>query len=232
MAIAKDADLGTAIGAAGATTVALSTANAAASSSFIVLTVAWFGTTTLNTVAGGSLVWAIDKQFRSGSINVAFVSAQAASGLASSTSLTATFSGSSSGRMIGGDSFTGIATSSVTDGTAASSSGTGTAWSGGAVTTTNADDVIVGAAMRDAGADTTSTPGASYTELKDFGAGTGDNCTSVYRIVSATGSNTPTGTWLSTGNWAGIAVAYKAAVGGGGGPTDLPPRRALLGVGR
>jgi hypothetical protein len=124
-----------------------------------------------------------------------------------------------------GASFTGIATSAPVD-ASASATVNSTNWTGGGVATLNANDVVIGAAMGDSGADTTSTPTATWTEVPatagDFNtAGNGDSFTMVYRIVSATGTYTPGGTWGVTNLTAGVGVAYMASTGA---VAALPPR--------
>lgn len=180
--------------------------------------VGWFSSTvTLSSVTGGSLTWTIDKQFKSGSVNAALVSAQAPAGLAGSTVLTANYSATTTGRAIGGGYFTGVATSAPGDGSAsASSGGTQTPWTAGGVATTNADDVVVGAAMGDLGGTAgLSTPTAPWLEILDFNLGaSGDQYTMVYRIVSSTATYTPAGTWAVAAVTTGVAAAYMADTGG------------------
>lgn len=235
MAIAFDAQLGSNQVAATATTITLTTANTVASGGFIVLLVGNFitGTPVVSSVSGGGLTWAVDKTVKNSQLGIGLASAQAPAGLASGTVLTATYSATTTSRGISGVSFTGIATSTPVDATASATPATGTAWNGGGVVTTNANDVVVGAAMGDAGAGTTSTPGAGWTEVPttagDFNSGaSGDSWTLVYQIVAATGTYTPSGTWLASQTTnGGVGVAYKAAAGGAVTVKNL----AALGVG-
>ena len=82
-------------------TVAFTTNQTVASNGFIVVTVTWINPSgqTLLSVGGGGLTWNIDKQGQTGGTEAptAIVSAQAPSGLASGTTITATFSASVAG---------------------------------------------------------------------------------------------------------------------------------------
>jgi hypothetical protein len=230
VAIAFDKQLGSnATGAASSATIPLTTANAVASSGFITLLVGWFGTGTLSSVAGGSLTWAIDKTIKNGSVGVAVVSAQAPSGLAASTVITATFSAAQAGRGISGASWTGVATSAPLDASASATS-SATGWTCGAVATIAANDVVIGACMGDDGSDTTSTPTATWTEVPatagDFpSGGDGETYTMVYRLVTTPASYTPGGTWGLTNTNAGVGVAYMEA---GAVAATRPPRSRLV----
>jgi hypothetical protein len=233
MAIVLDkASLGTAVSSSG-TTVAFTTTQTVASGGFITLAVGWFGVITLSSVAGGSLTWAVDKQARiSGDNgNVAIVSAQAPSGLASSTTITATFSAGAVDLMIGGTSFTGVATSSPLDGTPAGGfSASTTAWSTGNVAI-SAGSVLVGASWAGSfDASNLSTASAGSTE--GFDATTdGTGVTLAYRIEPSSGSYAVAGTWSGSSGPENVAIAaaYLATGGGGGGTIDK--KLAAQGVG-
>ncbi len=175
------------------------------------------------TLSGGGLTWVSDKA-QTGSITGAFhgitvFSAPAPDGLASSTTLTATFSASNSwGCTILACYAEGLATSSVVDGTPPGQFRDGpgtTSWSSTSQTTTNNDDLLIGAALGDGGAPLTSTATGSATELIEARDATNEwTSTLTYRIVAATGTYDATGTWSSIPVYADIAcmVAYKAAV--------------------
>jgi hypothetical protein len=131
--------------------------------------------------------------------------------------------------------FSGIATTSPLDvaGTADSGS-SGTTWSANSISTQNANDLIIGL-------------GGDHTSAATLTAGTGyslvatyQNSTSaksgilVYEIVSSTGSYTPNGGGVVSGDsWAGVASSYEGAAaafqpdedywqGPGPGPPDNP----------
>src|SRR4029078_1599650 len=160
-AIAFDKDLGTntpANDTNGANNVAFTTSQTAASNSKIIIVTSIFHATTctLGSVSGGSLTWNVDKDLSLGATNeetIAVASADAPSGLASGTTITATFKTAIGGptnctnapgsRYIAGSSFTGIATGTTYDGTSSQISGI-TSWTAGAINTTNANDLIFG----------------------------------------------------------------------------------------
>jgi hypothetical protein len=212
-AIAFDRSLGTKTDNVAATTMTLTTSGAAVPGARVFVLVSWsHSTRTLTSVSGGGLTWTVDRQQKAAGndARVAIASAAAPSGLASGTTLTATFSGSVTHGLIAAASFTGIATSAPVDATA-SATGSGTAWST-SVTTTNANDLVLGFSTIDANA--TSTPSASNTEVHDFGdVNYYGWATSVYRIETTTGAKIVSGTWSSSTGSTGsvtIAVAYKA----------------------
>jgi hypothetical protein len=109
--------------------------------------------------------------------------------------------------------------------------GTANGWTAGNLVTSVADCLIHAVAHRDAL--TTSTPAAGYTELHDFqNPLENTTMTTVYQIVSSTGTYNAGGTWAGgTAEWVSVAIAIKAA-GAGGGDTPAGPglRRFPLGV--
>lgn len=199
-------------------TIAFTTNQNVASGGFIVLDVGWGDATkTLSSVSGGGLTWAIDKQgvAANGSNGcAASVSAQAPSGLASGTTITATYSAATVGRAIGGTSFTGVATSTPLD----TSSGptdyaSTTAWTT-ASTTIAAGSVLIGISHC-TNTNDTSTITAGSTEAQDFGGGAGTFGQTVgYRIQAVGGAFTVAGTWSGSEQGTTIAAAYKVAAGG------------------
>ena len=170
---------------------------------------------TLSSVSGGSLTWTIDKQVPfSGALEWGFavVSAQAPAGLASSTVLSTTFSGTVTGSLIAGCYTTGLATSSPVD-VSDGAGGTSDPWDTTATTTTVADTLVIGGCFRNGG--NTNTPSGGATELHDFqlAAEAWALCTE-YKILSATASTSLTGTWTNNPgvpDWSSAFVAYKAA---------------------
>lgn len=216
------------------TTIAFTTGVTVPSGSFLVCGVSWYNPGVTASVAGGSLTWTNDVQ-KNGTVDtnyhLAIFTAQAPSGLASSTTITATFSGNAFGRSICGDYWTGVATSTPKDQTSTAGSNTGTAWNGGSITTTNADDLIVLMGWGDV-VTTTNTPTAPATEVEDFNIVTDAASWAMeYRIVAATNTYSLAGTWASApGEWLGCQSSYKADAGGGGGGTTVK-QLAQLGVG-
>ena len=192
----------------------LTTAAAAAAPSKIVLYLVWNnGSGTLLSVTGGGLTWTIDRQGKNTSnFWGAIVSADAPFGLAPGQVITARFSRSVTHGLIAGASFTGVAPATAPDASVLSTQGGVVGWTAG-LTTTNANDLVVGWSTIDANA--TSTPTAPNVEVHDFGNSVFFSwATSVYRIESTAGLKTVNGTWSrSTGSTANatLAVAYKAA---------------------
>jgi hypothetical protein len=221
MAIAVDvANLGSAGVEGSANTIAFTTGSAVASGARIVLVVSWWdNTTTLSSVAGGGLTWTIHAQGKSPttSMHVAIVSAPAPSGLASSTTITATMSDANSFiRHIGGGSFTGIDTSTPVDvaGSATETKPTSTSWTTSSESIA-AGSLLVGCAYTE-NTNSTSTPTSPAVEMIDrVITSAPSSLTAAYRIESSAGSYAVAGTWASTGVSASLAVAFKAAAGGG-----------------
>lgn len=216
MAIAIDVpNLGTATGDPGSTTIAFTTGSAVASSGFIVLSVGWFATTALSSVSGGGLTWTIDNQGRGpggNSTSCAVVSAQAPSGLASGTTITATFAASSVARMIGGTSFTGVKTTTPAEATDLQHvNPAATGWTTGSVALSAGSMLF--AATYDETSNTTSTPTSPSVEALDFNYAGGTTMTSCYRIESSANSYTVAGTFAANATSTTIGVAYLAAAG-------------------
>lgn len=218
MAIAVDqANLGSQATDGALSSIAFTTSATVAASGFVTVEVFWFSpSVTLSSVSGGGLTWTIDVQTASNSSHVAHVSAQAPSGLASGTTITATFSGSTGGgNAICGTSWTGVASSTPVDVTSAANNTSSTAWSTPSMTIATGS-LLIGAAGND-NTYVTSTPDSPATELHDFGVSpTGYGCTVAYRLPGTSGSYTVSGQWTTSAITAGQAtgVAYKVASGG------------------
>lgn len=222
MALAFDANLGTVTD-----TATLTTSAAAASASRVFMFVWWFGTQTATGASGGSLTWVVDHQFRGsngGDQNIAVISADAPSGLASSTVLTPSFSATPSfGPGIAAASFTGAETgaSGYVDVTSTGKDDFEEAWTTNNLVTTNADDLLLALSLGDGSSGNTAA--TDYTEIHDWIAEGSQRCATVYRIVAATSTYTPGGTWAGTVNFqTNIGVAYKAA-GAGEPPIEDAP---------
>jgi hypothetical protein len=192
----------------------LTTTGAAAAQGRVFLFVNWNHTSrTLASVSGGGLTWTVDAQVKDSSkYHGAIASASAPTGLASGTVITATFSGSVTHGLISAASFTGIASTNPVDRSGTSTQRGVAAWTD-SVTTTNANDLVLGWSGLDAV--TTSTPGAPNIEIQDFSNTVfGEAATSVYRIESTVGAKTVNGTWLNrTGSTANntTVVAYRGS---------------------
>lgn len=225
MAIAEDVrNLGENALDSAQTSIAFTTGTAVASGGFIVVTITCLSVRTVTGISGGSLTWVKDKEGSNNS-TISIWSAQAPAGLASGTTITATFSASSAGgNSICGTSYTGVATSSPVDTTNGPQAAVGTAWATGSMTIA-AGSVIVACAS-DFNTLQTSTPTAPSVEAHDFGAG-GFSQTTCYRIEAAGGSFTVAGTWAATtlNNGDIDAVAYKAAADAAG---SAGPNRPMV----
>lgn len=201
-------------------TIPFTTTSAVAAGGFIVLSVGWFDSAVnLSSVAGGGLTWTVDKQGRAaggpGSSNAALVSAQAPSGLATSTTITATFSGTTpTARMIGGSSFLGVATSAPVD-TTNGPIGVNVAAAGWATgsTTIAAGSLLIATCYAET-TNTTSTPTSPSIEALDWSIGGGGvTQTTAYRIEASAGSYTVAGTFAVNVQSDTNAVAYLEAAG-------------------
>ncbi len=235
MAIAIDqADLGGTIGTADATTVQFTTTAAVASGGFIVVVGGWFGAggATVSSVSGGGLTWSVDDSGSDTNSACFIASAQAPSGLASSTTITVTFSGTVSVPTVSGLSFTGVATSSALDGTTLGPVHVSTAaWSSGNYTT-SAAAVVVGVNWSE-GAVASNTETSPSVEAHEYIHGV-DHYGHVaeYRIESSAGAYPVAGTWDAAAGNTTFAAAYLAA--GGGTPTgasDLPITVGIVSTG-
>lgn len=118
--------------------------------------------------------------------------------------------------------YSGIATSSSIDQTG-SGTGTSTTLSSGNVTTTQADELLVGAGTISAGTDSTFTATSSFTLRGSIGnADEGTVGYLIDRIVSATGTYAATATWGgSSGAWVAAIATFKAAAAGGTTPKGI-----------
>jgi hypothetical protein len=223
-AIAFDKNLGGNLGTTCTSSVAFTTTQAAAINSKLIITIGVYASGSANTitVSGGGLTWHTDKS----SINldgandqVAIASADAVSGLSSGTTITASFSATASDFCyIGGTSFTGINPGTTYDGTNNAGPTASASWNGGAISTTNANDLIFGLGVIAPSLWSLScTASTNYTSIHcakyDGGASGIAGWHDVYRIVSSTTAYTAGGTFNSASgpNSGGISIAYKAS---------------------
>lgn len=213
-AIALDKSLGTKADNVGTANMTINTTAAAAAGSRVFLFVNWNNSTrTLSAVTGGGLTWTIDHQAKATNSNTraAIASAPAPNGLPANTQLKATFSGSVTHGLIAAASFTGIAATAPLDGVGSATQGAVANWAC-TVTTTNANDLVLGWSGIDA--NTTSTATAPNTEIHDFGnANYYQWASSAYRTDTSTGAKTVNGTWLrTTGATSNLTIctAYKS----------------------
>ena len=211
MAIAFDANLGNVTNSASLTTSA-----AAAASTRVFLFVWWFDASgTLTGVSGGGLTWVVDHQFASSidpGARIGIASADAPSGLASSTVITPSFSTAPDfGPGIAAASFTGVATGSsgYIDTTSTGKDDTEETWTTNNLATTLADTLLVAISAAPDGTSNTATGPA--TEIHDWTAEGTNRAATVYRIVSSAGTYTIGGVWSATVfNQFNIGVAYES----------------------
>ncbi len=212
-AIAFDQNLGAKSENASGKKATLTTSAAAAPGSRVFVFVNWKNASrTLATVTGGGLTWTIDRQAKDArNYHGAIASASAPTGLPVGTVITANFSASVAKGLIAATSFTGIASGSPLDASGSNVQAGAAGWTA-SVTTTNADDLVLG--WSGINAQATSTPTAPNLEIHDFGnSGYLVSATSVYRIESTTGAKTVSGAWSQTsGATANVTVvaAYRA----------------------
>jgi len=227
----------------------LTTTGTVPSGSRIFVVVNWIQNVTVGTitVSGGGLSWEQDHlqvEDQGGNQKACtFWSADCPSGLASSTniSIALTVGGAGNRWGIGAAAFhcSGIAAASRTDGSTDQIMGNLTAWDAEALTTTNANDLLLAAAVGD-GVDTGgSSIDSPWVELADWFDSANQWAHILgYRIVSSTSTYGAGGDWPSSSDFGALAVlaAYKAAedagvMGGGGGMArpgrarDRAPRR-------
>lgn len=190
--------------------IAFNTSDAVAAGGFIVVAGGWFATsTTLSTVAGGSLSWSIDKQGDVSNSKIWMASAQAPAGLSAGTTITATFGAAVNYPSLGGLSFTGVKTSSPVDGTALGPTQVATAaWSTGNYAV--AAGSVICAVNWSEGTVTGNTPTAPSVESGEQ-ISADQSQVIEYRIESSAGSVPVEGTWNTANTNTNIAVAYLAA---------------------
>lgn len=160
---------------------------------------------------GPGLTYAEDvKQAGLSVIDWAYIilSAQAPSGMASGTVITTTFTQLVIS-MLAGYYCTGLATSAAKDISDGSGPTSVTNWDTTATSTTVADTLVIGGALHDGL--TTNSPTGSANELDDFQfAGEAWTMATEYKILSAAGSASLTGSWGGAGITTSAFVAYKA----------------------
>src|SRR5215471_14598967 len=206
----------------------MTTSAAVGNNCLAIVLVGWFDSSlTLSSVTGASLTWNIDIQAATtiGKDQLAIVTAFAPSGIASSTTITANYSGSVAGdRMICGISAANIASSGYGDGTS-SNQPTPPNWSTTGITTTFADDFIVSVAMVDSLSGTSTTTGPAV-EAQDFHGVLNNTYSVSYLLASSVGSQSIAGTFSGSGTrelalsaaYMGIATPFVAV------PAEYPVR--------
>lgn len=221
MAIALDQSLGTVLLDVSSNTLVLTTTATAASNTCIFLGCHIYDSpaSTITSVVddGPGLTWTVDKEGLSGLQNLAIVSAQAPSGMASGTDITITWSISRNARIAGAVSFTGVkASGSIVDGTplGPTSDASGT-WSSGSYAIAAGSIIIgLGASLNLTGSNSPTNPSLEAWESINVPDAYG--LAMVYRIEASAGSYAVGGTFAGATSSGNIAVAYLAAA-------DEPP---------
>lgn len=206
--------LDTALGTAGTTTAAtlvLTTTAAVAPGGLIVLAFGTFGATTVSSVSGGGLTWTEDIGFVGASTRTRIITAFAAAGLAPSTAITITPSGSTGGPTAVAASFLGGANNTEAQ-TGGNDNASSTSWLGGSIVTTGASDLVVGAAYT-ATRTTTNTGAGGFTGGASFTSGNadGETCALVYQLNCVPGTYQPGGTWGAASVASAATSSYEAA---------------------
>lgn len=216
MAITLDQLLGSQYSTGNGTSCSFTTSQAVASDGFIVVGVGWFDNLTLNSISGGGLTWAVDAALSGvGNQHAGIGSAQAPSGLASGTTITANFSGNAAERVIGGVSFTGVKTSAALDAAdIGAQTGGSTAWSSDSVTIQDGSVLCACCYCAFFGGSNSSTITSPSQEVFDAGLADTAHGTMGYRIEATGGSFTVAGTWAQSSSSNVAAAAYLAAPAG------------------
>jgi hypothetical protein len=210
-AVTLDQPLGTGNNS-NASTCSLVTSAAVASGAMIALIIGWFkndaGTSSITTAAG--LTWTKDAELRASSLHIAIWHAFAPSGLASSSTITATISANADSIM-GAGSFLGVDTVGTVI-ASQTNNGSTAGWSSGTVASTSGN-MLFGGSFIDSGSVSSSTPTSPGVELFDKNvAGQSETLTAVYKL-SVSGNDVIDGTWNAAAAWIAAGVCYKAAAG-------------------
>lgn len=203
------------------TTVAITTTAAVASSATIVIGIVWYtdtGTEVISTISDGTNTYTVHgTPTQVGNYRIVLATAYAASGLASSSTITVTFSDSVAARQACASSFLSVLDSSPLDDTAGDAltdpPEANPVWTTGTLTTTQDGDLLVGLSYN--GGLFASTPTSPCVETHDFQVGTpADNTvTMLYRLATSAGNYTPGGQWNSDAwiGWGAFGIALKAS---------------------
>ena len=179
--------------------------------------------------------YVIDRDITNGSgttgVRSITVSAHNVTGLTSGNTITCTHP-SVTARALSANEFSGLAPSAPRDQTSASTGNSTAASSGSTATTTQAEELLIGTIGVEGKSNESFTTGGSYTIMGRVGTNQGSATSNItvnpeYRLVSATGSYSATGTLGTAHNWAASIVTYKArpvklaitSVNGGANPT-------------
>jgi len=201
------------------------TANVAAGNSVIV-TFLWGGwssaeTTSCTDSQGNSYSVDVNEYYSGAGLYTIVCSAHNVSALGTSDMITLTFSSGTYGVAATVHEFSGLAAVATIDQAASNNGSSATPSSGSTATTTQADELLVGAIGVSGPPTDSFTPGSGYTVLSSIGFTGVWNGTirPEYQIVSATGSYQADGTLGTSSGWAAGIATYKAAAAT---PPSLP----------
>ncbi len=193
------------------------TANVTAGNSVIV-TFLWGGwssaeTTSCTDSQGNSYSVDVNEYYSGAGLYTIVCSAHNVSALGTSDTITLTFSSGTYGVSATVHEFSGLAAVATLDQVASNNGSSATPSSGNTATTTQAEELLVGAIGVSGPPTDSFTPGSGYTALSSVGFTGVWNGTirPEYRIVSATGSYQADGTLGTSRGWAAGIATYKAA---------------------
>lgn len=168
--------------------------------------------TSVTDTAGNTFVEVVEASHASGDPRGALYYAENITGNASNV-VTANFgSGSPEYRRIIVEEFSGIATSSSTDGSVQTNNGTGTAYSTADITTSQSGLVVLGVSGYTSLSSWSGTPGTP-----DFSVGaTASDAGLLYLISGSAQTVTPAADAAGSDRWVAIAQAFNGAGSGGG----------------
>ncbi len=188
------------------------------------------GTVACSDTGGNSYV--VDRNVANGSgtsgVRTVILSSQVASALVSGNTITCTHP-SVTARALSANEFSGLATTAAVD-KVKSATGNNTAPSSGATTTTaQASELLIGGIGVEGPTTETFTAGASYATVGRAGTSGGTAANNItinpeYRIVSATGAYSASGTISTSRKWASAIVTYKSAL------TTLPTKLSVTSI--
>lgn len=213
MAIGTPVSLGTPVASSTSlTTIPLTTTSTVAAGDGIVVAIGYTTGTVSSVADTNGNTYTVDRVQLNGAAGVAIAACPQSAGLASGGVITVTYSVAQNRRYIAAWSVSGLASPAIDKVTGANQFNA-TAWSSGATAAlAQADEIVFGASIMH-GVTSTSTAGATYTELADWTLAAIGSLTVEYKIVAATTAVTATGTWAaaSGADNATLVATYKGA---------------------
>ncbi len=184
----------------------------------VIVTFLWGGlssgeTTSCTDSQGNSYSVDVNEYYSGAGLYTIVCSAHNVSAIGTSDTITLTFSSGTYGVSATVHEFSGLAAVATLDQVASNNGSSATPSSGSTATTTQAEELLVGAIGVSGPPTDSFTPGSGYTALSSVGFTGVWNGTirPEYRIVSATGSYQADGTLGTSSGWAAGIATYKAA---------------------